>query len=106
MKAKWCKLVHTSKRAYVVLPSEDFMLNVNAMVRLPDPVTFEAVSARKKPVIVVTTAANRPQRATAVGTPAKSPAPLLVPPREKPHFLGEPKHNDILLSASLADMRL
>jgi hypothetical protein len=104
VKAKWYKLVQTSQRAYVVLPDEDFMLNVNAMVRLPEPVTFEAVKARKKPVIVVTAAANRPQRTTAAGTPALSPAPLLVPPREKPHFLGEPKHNEIL--ASLADVRL
>jgi hypothetical protein len=72
-------------------------------VRLPEPVTFEAVKARKKPVMV-TAAANQPQRTTAAGTPALSPAPLLVPPREKPHFLGEPKHNEIL--ASLADVRL
>ena len=104
MKAKWYKLVQTSQRAYVVFPIEEFMLNVNAMVRLPEPVTFEAVTARKKPVIAVTAAANRPQRATAAGTPAPSPAPLPVPPREKPHFLGEPKHNEIL--ASLADVRL
>ena len=103
MKAKWYKLVQTSQRAYVVFPNEDFMLNVNAMVRLTEPVTFEAVKARKKPVAVVTAAANRPQRATSVGTPAPSPAPLPVPPREKPQFLGEPKHNEIL--ASLADLR-
>ena len=87
----------------MVHPNEEFMLNVNAMVRLPELVTFEAVKARKKPVIVVAAAANRPQRATSVGTPAPSPAPLPVPPREKPQFLGEPKHNEIL--ASLADVR-
>jgi hypothetical protein len=102
VKAKWYKLVQTSQRAYVVLPDEAIMLNVNAMVRLPDPVTFEAVKARKRPVIVPTAAATRPQRATTAGTvPAP---PLAVPPREKPLFLGEPKHNEIL--ASLADERL
>ena len=101
MKAKWYKLVQTSQRAYVVHPNEEVMLNVNAMVRLPQPVTFEAVKARKKPVIVATAAANRTQRATAAGTPAPSPAPLSVPPREKPQFLGEPMHNEIFWLAQL-----
>ena len=106
MKAKWYKLVQTSQRAYVVFPNENFMLNVNAMVRLPQPVTFEAVKARNTRVIVATAAANRPQRATTAATAtAPSPVvPLPVPPREKPQFLGEPKHNEIL--ASLADVRL
>ena len=103
MKAKWYKVVQSSQRAYVVFPNEDVMLNINARVRLPEPVTFEAVKARKKPVVVTTAAANRPQRAIAVATaPAPSPAPL--PLRKNPQCLGEPKHNEIL--ASLADVRL
>ena len=40
VKAQWYKLVQTSQRAYVLLP-EIIQLNVNAMVRLPDPITFE-----------------------------------------------------------------
>ena len=95
MKAKCYKLVQTSQRAYVVFPNEDIMLNVNAiMVRLPEPVTFEAVKARKQLVVVTTAAANRPQRATAVAT-ASAPSLAL---RENPPFLGEPKHNEILAS--------
>ena len=46
--AQWYKLVQTSQRAYVLL-KETIQLNVNSMVRLPDPIAFEPVKARKKP---------------------------------------------------------
>ena len=48
VKAQWYKLVQTSQRAYVLLP-EIIQLNVNAVVRLPEPITFEPVKSRKQP---------------------------------------------------------
>lgn len=96
--AKWYKVVQTSQRAYVLQP-ERIELNVNAMVRLPDPVHFEPVMARKKPPQASRT---QPSRHAA---PQAQTAPLLpTPVREKLNFLGEPKHNEIL--ASLAEVRL
>jgi hypothetical protein len=96
--AKWYKVVQTSQRAYVLQP-ERIELNVNAMVRLPDPVHFEPVMARKKPPQASRT---QPSRHAA---PQAQTAPLLpTPVREKLNFLGEPKHNEVL--ASLAEVRL
>ena len=87
---------------YVVFPNDEFMLNVNAMVRLPEPVTFETVTARKKPVIVVTDSCREQ---TAAHHCSGHTLPVTgTAPREKPHFLGKPKHNEIL--ASLADVPL
>ena len=101
VKAKWYKCVQTSQRAYALL-AEEIDLNVNAMVRLPEPITFDEIRSRKK--------GKQPQPAPArqgperQARPAPAPAPAAAPKREKPHFLGEPKHNEIL--ASLAQVRL
>ena len=98
---QWYKLVQTSQRAYVLL-KETIQLNVNSLVRLPEPIQFETVKARKQPK-----AAAEPSRASSrLATQDKSaPAPPMpLPQREKPNFLGEPKHNMIL--CSLADVRL
>ena len=95
--AKWYKLVQTSQRAYVLLKDE-MQLNVNSMLRLPEPIEFQHVKARKKPSTVPNRSSSRLQ----------SQPPLPPPPpsqqREKPRLLGEPKHNEIL--ESLADVRL
>jgi hypothetical protein len=98
VKAKWYQLVQTSQRAYV-LRDEEIQLNVNSMVRLPAPVGFETVKARKTKPVVLTAAASRPQRA---GAAAAAPPQAQPVPRENPHFLGEPAHNEIL--ASLAQV--
>jgi hypothetical protein len=100
VKAKWYQLVQTSQRAYI-LRDEEIQLNVNSMVRLPEPVRFETVKARKTKPVVLTAAASRPQRAGAAA--AAPPAPPQPAPRENPHFLGEPKHNEII--ASLAQVQ-
>ena len=102
VKARFYKLVQTSQRAYVLL-KEEIELNVNALVRLPEPVTFDEVKARKKPVQPAQPARQQPTRAAAA-PPAPPPAPPPGPKKEKPNFLGEPKHNEIL--ASLAQVRL
>ena len=76
--AQWYKLVQTSQRAYVVLAGK-IQLNVNSMVRLPEPIEFEKVKERKKsqaPAAVPT----RVQPGRAVTQPAQ-PA---VPPPPKP----------------------
>eukprot|EP00966_Prymnesium_polylepis_P092228 2135394-Prymnesium_polylepis.1 len=100
--AQWYKLVQTSQRAYVVL-AEKIQLNVNSMVRLPEPIEFEKVKERKKPqAAAVVPTRVQPQRAAQPAQPAVPPP--LKPVREKPHFLGEPKHNEILIS--LAPVRL
>ena len=99
--AQWYKLTQTSQRAYVVL-GPTIQLNVNAMVRLPEPVEFEPVKARKAPPVAAADRAHL-SRAAARGT---APPPQLQAPakgREKPQFLGEPVHNEIL--ASLANVR-
>ena len=46
VEAQWYKLVQTSQRAYVLL-KEKIILNVNSMVRLPEPIVLEVVKARK-----------------------------------------------------------
>jgi hypothetical protein len=99
VKAKWYQLVQTSQRAYV-LRGDEIQLNVNAMVRLPEPVRFETVKARKTKPVVLTAAASRPQRAGADA--AAPPAPPQPAQWENPHFLGESEHNEIL--ASLAQV--
>ena len=99
VKARFYKLVQTSQRAYVLL-KEEIELNVNALVRLPEPVTFDQVKARKPPP-PPQPARQQPARAAAA-PPAPPPAP--APKKEKPQLLGEPKHNEIL--ASLAQVRL
>ena len=101
--AQWYKLVQTSQRAYVVL-AEKIQLNVNSMVRLPEPIEFEKVKERKKPQApaAVPTRVQPGRAATQPAQPAVPPPPK--PVREKPNFLGEPKHNEIC--ASLADVRL
>ena len=92
--------VQTSQRAYVLENLEKIQLNVNAIVRLPEPIEFETVKPRKKPV------AAAPERACArlQGRPQAAPPPPPKPEREKPRLLGEPKHNEILVS--LSDHRL
>ena len=99
VKAKFYKLVQTSHRAYVLL-KEEIELNVNALVRLPEPVTVDQVKARKPPPPPQPTR-QQPARAAAA-PPAPPPAP--APKKEKPQLLGEPKHNKSL--ASLAQVRL
>ena len=100
--AQWYKLVQTSQRAYVLL-KETIQLNVNSLVRLPEPIEFEPVKARKKPKAVAAPSRVQPAR-QAAQPPAAPAAPTPQPQREKPCFLGEPKHNQIL--CSLADVRL
>ena len=46
--AKWYELAQRSQRAYVLL-SDKIQLNVNAMLRLPEPIQFEPVKAREQP---------------------------------------------------------
>ena len=91
--------VQTSQRGYVL--KEKIKLNVNAMVRLPEPIEFEVVKTRK-----AASAPAEPSRgSTRLQELAKTqPPPPKQPVREKPRLLGEPKHNEIL--ASLADQRL
>ena len=104
VKARWYKLVQTRHRAYVLLP-EIIQLNVNAMVRLPEPITFEPVKARKQPKALVPAVPTRGSdrlRAQPQATPPP-PAPP-KPKREKHNYLGEPTHNMIL--SSLAEVRL
>eukprot|EP00966_Prymnesium_polylepis_P048204 1116190-Prymnesium_polylepis.1 len=103
--AQWYKLVQTSQRAYVVL-AEKIQLNVNSMVRLPEPIEFEKVKERKKPQAAAGVPTRvQPQRAAQPAQPAQPAVPPPPKPvREKPHFLGEPKHNEILVS--LAPVRL
>lgn len=96
--AKWYKLVQTSQRAYVLL-KDTIQLNVNAMLRLPKPIEFEQVKARKKPPAEPSRSSDRLQK-----QPPPQPTPPPSQQREKPKLLGEPKHNEIL--ASLADVRL
>ena len=64
VKAKFYKLVQTSHRAYVLLKQE-IELNVNALVRLPEPVTFDQVKARKPPPPPPQPARQQPARAAA-----------------------------------------
>ena len=99
VKARFYKLVQTSQRAYVLL-KEEIELNVNALVRLPEPVTFDQVKARKPPP---QPARQQPARAAAA-PPAPAPLPTPAPKKETPQLLGEPKHNEIL--TSLAQVRL
>ena len=102
VKAKWYKCVQVSHRAYVLL-EEVIDLNVNSIVRLPEPITFQEIKARKQPKPQPQPTRQGPERqARAAPTPAPAPAP--APKKEKPLFLGEPKHNEIL--ASLAQVRL
>ena len=102
--AQWFKLVQTSQRAYV-LQAEKMQLNVNAMVRLPEPITFEPVQARKKAAAATPLEAGLSRFSDRLHSlpQASAPTPSL-PQREKTNFLGEPKHNEILVS--LADVRL
>ena len=44
MGAKWYKCVQLSHRAYVLI-GEEIVMNVNAFVRLPEPVLFEPVGS-------------------------------------------------------------
>ena len=105
--ARWYKLVQTSQRAYVPL-KEKIKLNINACVRLPEPVEFEKVVARKKAPTAPPPAAPSRQGPQRSARPQKQLQPPTPPPqkpeREKPRFLGEPKHNEIL--DSLASVRL
>ena len=105
VKAKWYKLVQTSQRAYVLL-KETIQLNVNSMVRMPDPITFEPVKARKPPKAKADAQPTRvqPARHTATQVQTAPAPPTPQPQREKPNFLGEPKHNEIL--CNLVPVRL
>ena len=91
-----CLLCQTSQRAYV-LQKEKIKLNVNAMVRLPEPIEFEHVKTRKALAgqAAPTKSSPRLQANTSMQPP---PPKSKQPEREKPHFLGEPKHNEILVS--------
>ena len=92
MSAKWYKCVQVSHRAYVPI-GEEIVMNVNAFVRLPEPVLFEPVKARKAPAkkapAVVPTRVMR-QRAEPPLPPPPPPTP-----REQLNFLSEPSHNQI-----------
>jgi hypothetical protein len=101
VKAQWYKLVQTSQRAYVLL-KETIELNVNSLVRLAEPIQFEPVKARKQPKAAAEPSRVQPPRQVAQAPSAPAP-PTPQPQREKPNFLGEPKHNQIL--CSLADVR-
>ena len=102
MKARWYKLVQTSQRAYVLLP-EIIQLNVNAMVRLPDPITFEPVKSRKQPKAKAPAEPMRGSDRLRTQAPPPPPPPP-KPQREKHNYLGEPTNNVIL--SSLAQVRL
>jgi len=98
--AKWYELGQRSQRAYV-LQKDKIQLNVNTMLRLPDPIQFEPVKARKKQQEQPTRSSDQ----LSGHQQAKAPAPAPLPPeREKLNFLSEPKHNEIC--ASLAEVRL
>ena len=45
VEAQWYMLVQTSQRAYVLL-KEKIILNVNSMVRLPEPIVLEVANRR------------------------------------------------------------
>jgi hypothetical protein len=101
--AQWYKLVQTSQRAYVLL-KETIQLNVNSLVRLPEPIEFEPVKARKQPKAKADAQPSRVQPVRQAAQAPTAPAPPTPQPqREKPNFLGEPKHNHIL--CNLADVR-
>ena len=90
VKARWYKLVQTSQRAYVLL-KEEIELNVNAMVRLPQPIEFEPVKARKKPKVVpAPSRVSERLRGQASSAPPPPPPPP-KPQREKLNYLGEPQ---------------
>jgi hypothetical protein len=104
VKAQWYKLVQTSQRAYVLLP-EIIQLNVNAMVRLPEPIKFEPVKARKQPKAKATVEPTRASNRLSAQPQAPPPPPAPPKPqREKHNYLGEPTNNVIL--SSLAQVRL
>ena len=104
VKARWYKLVQTSQRAYVLLP-EIIQLNVNAMVRLPEPITFEPVKVRKPPQAKASAVPTRGSDRLAALPQAPPPPPLPPKPqRQKHNYLGEPTNNLIL--NSLAEVRL
>ena len=80
-----------------MLQKEKIKLNVNAMVRLPEPIEFEQVKTRKAlaPQATPIKSSPRLQAKTSMQPPPPKPK---QPEREKPHFLGEPAHNEILVS--------
>ena len=102
VKAQWYKLVQTSQRAYVLLP-EIIQLNVNAMVRLPEPITFEPVKSRKQPKAKAPAEPTRGSDRLRTQAPPPPPPPP-KPQREKHNYLVEPTNNVIL--SSLAQVRL
>mgnify|MGYP004274804439 CR=1 FL=1 len=102
--AQWYKMVQTSHRAYVLLP-EKIKLNVNAMVRLPEPIEFEEVKSRKKPAPAPAPSPAPSRASTRLQLQPPPPKPPQKPPpkppqREKYELLSEPKHNEILVSLS------
>ena len=99
VEAQWYKLVQTSQRAYVLL-KEKIILNVNSMVRLPEPIVLEVVKARKSapPKPPPPPSARSSARLQAQPVPAVPAAQQ----REKPNLLSEQRHNDILASLALA----
>ena len=102
VEAQWYKLVQTSQRAYVLL-KEKIILNVNSMVRLPEPIVLEVVKARKSapPKPPPPPSARSSARLQAQPAPA-APAVPAAQQREKPNLLSEQRHNDILASLALA----
>jgi hypothetical protein len=75
------------------------------MVRLPEPIEFEKVTSRKKQAAPVAATRKLPARkCTKAPMHPPPPKPQEQPGREKSQFLGEPKHNEILVS--LADVRI
>ena len=89
MPARFYKLVKTSQRGYLLLP-EQIELNVNSLVRIPNPIVFEPVKVRKAPAAPTKSSARLKAKAT------PSPPPPVASKREKLNFLGELKHNEIL----------
>ena len=99
VEAQWYMLVQTSQRAYVLL-KEKIILNVNSMVRLPEPIVLEVAKARKS-------APPRPPPPPSARSSARlqaQPVPAVpaAQQREKPNLLSEQRHNDILASLALA----
>ena len=99
VEAQWYKLVQTSQRAYVLL-KEKIILNVNSMVRLPEPIVLEVVKARKSAPPKPPPPPSARSSARLQAQPA--PAAPAAQQREKPNLLSEQRHNDILASLALA----
>ena len=79
------------------MPTQDAELRVEIALSMVNGAMVNGAAASRPPRMYVAAAAIAAERAAAAA--AAPPQPV----REKPNFLGEPKHNEIL--ASLADVR-